>query len=291
MPMKYVVITNTFGREPNLVARSLKASLNQEFRPEKVILIDQNKPALEIDHTLLNNPRLEIQHVDAKCVSVARNRASYPTDIDWIVFCDDDGYMDKNYSKVLLDSIKEFPEVRIFAGSIIRDDNLGYYSPRHQIGGDINKFRNTKLLMGSNFAIHSKTFTELDKFDELFGTGSHWGSGEESDFAWKAFFSKVQMKYLQSLIVYHVKPYNGDLKHSIDKAYNYGIGKGALISKWLLKRKKLIVIYELVEMTLVPIIKCLKGLLKLNKAEILISLSSLKGRYIGIIKGYQFYRN
>lgn len=281
--MNYVVVINTYKRPTELVERCLKSVITQKYPPLRIILIDQNDPALIFSPEIKNCSILEVQNVKTSGVSKARNSAKIP-DCEWIAFCDDDGYMDNNYSEVLGLTIKNNPDAEIIAGSIIRDDNFEYYSPRHAIGGNINLFRNTKLLMGSNFATKKKTFERLGKFDEDFGVGGKWGSGEESDFAWNAYFSQVPMLYNKELRVLHIKPYDGDISHSVDKAYKYGIGKGALVAKWLVKKNKVTVIYELIEMTIVPLLKAIHGLVMFDKKKLLTSLHSLRGRFVGFFK-------
>ena len=280
--MDYIIITNTFERSLELVERSLKSSLNQKIKPQKVILIDQNDQSLKLSRELRENPLLEIQHIKTGSVSIARNSAQKPVS-EWYVFCDDDGYMKIDYSEILDKIISTNNHIGIVAGSIIRDDNYEFYSPRHAIGGDINQFRFTKLLMGSNLVVKEKLFHQLGGFDEMFGAGGKWGSGEETDFAWKAYFNNIPMFYEKELVVYHIKPYAGDLKHSMNKAFKYGVGKGALICKWL-KKGKLIVLYEILEMEVIPLWLILKAVITLDYKAILISLASLGGRNLGVIK-------
>ena len=138
--MEYIILTNTFRRSIDLVERSLKSSLNQKIEPRKVILIDQNDPPLKLSKELKENPLLEIQYVNTKSVSIARNLAKKPA-CDWYVFCDDDGYMKEDYSEILDKIISTNNHIDIVAGSIIRDDNFEFYSPRHAIGGNLNNFR------------------------------------------------------------------------------------------------------------------------------------------------------
>ena len=179
--LKITVVTNTYKRNKDLVERSLYSSLKQSEYLYQVILIDQNEIALNLSKNITDHPKFLRINSDSSCVSSARNSLlRHNLDSDWIIFCDDDGFFDKNYLKVFLNTLKNNSNIGIFAGSIIRDDNLEYYSPRHKIGGNINKFTNTKLLMGSNFCVQTTIFKRLKGFDERFGAGSYWGSGEET---------------------------------------------------------------------------------------------------------------
>lgn len=280
---KSLIVTNSYYRDKKLVQRSLKASLSQVPSADYVYLIDQNPEKLDLDKSISENPRFTQFHVVTKCVSTARNSVEIPDDVDWVFFCDDDGYPMEGYLSKLFEVAAEHPDVEIIAGSIVRDDNLDFYSPRHKIGGNLNEFRNTKLLMGSNFCCKADVFKKLGGFDESFGAGSFWGSGEETDFAWKAYFNSVPMLYEKELKVFHVRPYAQTFTQNVKKAYRYGIGKGALISKWLFLKKRPLVIYEVLEMTGIPLLQIVKAFITFSWKQIPVYISSLVSRYIGML--------
>jgi hypothetical protein len=281
---KIIIVTNSYKRDLHLVERSLEHSLNHKDKIQKVIFIDQNEFKLQISSGVACQEKLEHLHILTNCVSTARNSFEIPENTDWIIFCDDDGYLDDQYITKFNEIISNDNKLEIIAGSIKRDDTLDFYTPRHKLGGNLNNFRHTKLLMGSNFAVKAKTFKELGGFDELFGAGSYWGSGEETDFCWKAYFANIPMEYRPELIVYHIKPYAGSFRHSTSKAFRYGVGKGALVSKWLFNKKKIVVLFELAEMIIVPLAQALINLIKLKPHASIINISSIIGRVFGMLK-------
>lgn len=287
--MNYIIVTNTINRSVELVARSLKTSLRQNIAPVKVILIDQNKNSLNLPEEIENHPLFERQISSQKGVSGARNSLRIPQNVEWIFFCDDDGFPCENYSDILCKLINQNQGIEIMAGSIIREDNKQYYSLRHKKGGSLKFFRNTKNLMGSNFVIKADVFERLGRFDELFGAGSYFGSSEETDFCWKAYFNNVNMDFFPELIVYHVPPFNESIKLGFKKSFFYGVGKGALVWKWLIKNKKWKVSYELLEMITVPFIISIRGILLFNLAIVASNFAGLTGRIYGLFKGMFYY--
>jgi GT2 family glycosyltransferase len=289
--MNYIAVVNTINRDKNIVERSLKSLLDQKIKPKKIILIDQNDEELVLDDSIVSNPIFIRQKVKLKSVSSARNSVQIPDNIEWIFFCDDDGYAKENYSETLYDLIIKNPQVEIFAGSIIREDTNDFYSLRHKKGGSLSKFRNTKNLMGSNFCVKVSTFNKLNRFDENFGAGAYWGSSEETDFCWKAFFQKVPMEFFKVLAVYHIPPFNESIKSGFSKAFIYGIGKGALVYKWLIKNKKLIVLYEFLEMLIIPIMMSFWGIIKLKPQLFVTNFASLSGRLFGFGKAFFIRKN
>lgn len=278
-----LIITNSFKRDKHLVERSLLNSLKQKPAPKYVYFIDQNESKLKLSHEIKSFQHFHHFHVKTNCVSSARNSVKIPKDVDWIIFCDDDGYLKDNYLKTWRQFILQNPKYDVIAGSIVRDDNDEFYSPRHKIGGDLNHFKNTKLLMGSNFSCKAEVFKKLQGFDEQFGAGSYWGSGEETDFAWKAYFNSIPMTYQKDLIVYHIRPYALGFSENIRKAFRYGIGKGALVSKWFFFERKLIVAYEVFEMTAIPLGQMLMSIIKFKWQNIPLYFSVIISRYLGML--------
>ncbi len=275
------IITNTIRRPVELVEKSIRASLGQN-ESVSVILMDQNVHPLIFSEEIKLNPRLKHVHCQVPSVSMARNRAEYAVDTDWIIFCDDDGYLEFGYIKKLQNLIDENQDIDIFAGSIKRIDNGNFYSKRHAVGGDMKLFWNTKLLMGSNFVIKKTIFESLGKFDEAFGAGAKYGSSEETDLAWNAFFHQKKMRYSPELVVFHVPPFAGEFKLEVNKAFRYGYGKGKLVRKWL-ARRKYIVLLEFLEMSFIPIFKSILNLISFRWKDFRIQSASFAGRLAGLL--------
>lgn len=286
--INYIIVTNSYKRPLELVERSLKASLNQVIKPSRVILIDQNTPPIELSETILNNPLFERQNSLFTSVSAARNSLIIPNETEWIFFCDDDGYPASDYSEKLSDLIKENPDLKIFSGIITRDDNNQPYSLRHKKGGSLKHFLNTKNLMGSNFVVSTRTFNQLERFDDRFGAGAFYGSSEETDFCWKAYFHNVPMEFFKDLVVFHIPPFNETISKGFKKSFYYGVGKGALVSKWLFINKKLTVLLEVFEMLLIPPIQIIRGIITLKPGLITSNIASFAGRLVGTFKFFIF---
>lgn len=282
--LNYIIVTNTIKRPVGLVERSLRASLNQRIKPAKVILLDQNNPPLNLPGDITGSPLFERQAANFSAVSQARNSLVIPGNTEWIVFCDDDGYPHPDYSEILSAEIEKNPDIEILAGNILREDTKENYTLRQRNFGSLKYFRNTKKLMGSNFVVRADVFDELKRFDPEFGAGSYWGSGEETDFCWKAFFAGKKMEFFPGLIVYHVPPFHESIKIGFAKSFKYGVGKGALVWKWLVKMGKPAVLYELLEMIVVPFIHFLRGIFTLRPQLIITHFASLAGRIYGLFK-------
>ncbi len=280
--ISFAVVINTYKRDVGLVVKCLRKSLEQKIKPHKVILIDQNKIELKLPEDIKSNPLFERQKTSAKSISAARNQLIIPEGADWIFFCDDDGYPEVNYSEELFKIISQRPEIDMLAGKIVRNDINTSYTIRQKHYGSLKKFRNTKKLMGANIVVRAKIFDELERFDENFGAGAYWGSSEDTDLCWKAYFKKKEIDYFPELIVYHLPPFQESMKVAFKKSFKYGKGKGALVFKWLIKKRKFIVLYEFFEMLIVPVIHIVRGILTLRFTLCISGLGSFWGRVYGL---------
>lgn len=279
--ISYVVVVNTYKRPRELVEKSLRSVLGQKWLPQKLILIDQNSPQLELSSEITQHSLFERQITTENAVSGARNSVKLPKGIEWVCFCDDDGRMAENYSEVLKVSL-ESNQWDVIAGSVLREDNMDYYSIRHKIGGDLAKFSNLKLLMGSNFVVRAKLFDQLARFDERFGAGTFWGSSEETDFAWKCFFAGARMTFDRELKIIHAPPFNESFKKGFGKSFRYARGKGAMVSKWLFIEHRPAALHELLEMSVVPFIQMIRAVVKLTPSLAINNLGVFVGRWLGM---------
>ena len=99
------------------------------------------------------------------------------------------------------------PDLEIIAGSIIRDDNKKYYSPRHQIGGSLENFSNTKLLMAQTSRYAQKLLEGCEVLMKILSRRL-WEAAKKLTSHGRR-ICKSQMAYYPDLIVYHIKPYAG----------------------------------------------------------------------------------
>ena len=67
------------------------------------------------------------------------------------------------------------------------------------------------------------------------------------------------------------------------------MGKAGLVAKWLFKKGKFVVLYELFEMLIIPVLNILVGIITLDFKKIFTSLATIAGRLFGLVKGL-FYK-
>lgn len=284
--MRVLVVTNTIYRGLNFILRNLTSALGQLNQQDgDVLLIDQNKAPVELPEKILTTPNFKRELYPIQTISQARNfllNWKQTDQYDWIIFCDDDGYFCADYISKFKKIVNENPNLDAIAGGIMVHGTKNYYSPRHAIGGSLKNLFNYKLLMGANFAIRPKVFKELNGFDERFGAGAEWASGEESDLSLRLIFKNKNLEYFKDLIVFHEAPRAGAVELEQKKAYRGGLGKGALVYKWIFEMKKPILIFEFIEMLIIPSVWFVVNTLRFKKGST-IFLYTLVGRVRGFL--------
>ncbi|MFZ4712606.1 MAG: glycosyltransferase family 2 protein [Bacteriovoracaceae bacterium] len=260
--INFSLIINSYNRS----LESLNTTIEQAVKsfPFEILVIDQNEKALGLKYS-----NVSVFHFPHKAISKARNFAAAEAKGNWLVFLDDDALINesslKNLEQFLINE-----STQIVGGKIMVQDNPSeYYSKRQKLQSGQLSFLQLKAVMGGLFAIEKKKFIILQGFDEHFGIGALYPSSEDTDLIWKAYFQKNQISFCSDFIALH--PRSSHI--SSEKAFLYGIGKGAMVAKWFKSKGKMLVLIEAFEMIIVPLLKS--------------NYASLKGR----IKGWRSYRS
>ena len=275
------VVINSYGREAWYVERAITSILQQAHPPASIHLIDQNAQPLTLAPLLASHKRIQHHHLSDRRGAHARNMALKLVREGWIAFADDDAHWHPNYSAHLVRLLRSRPNLQLIAGAVIDEQTGQLYTLRHKIGGTLNSFLGSKLLCGANFLVRADLFASVGGYDIRFGPGTAWPSSEEADLCWRLLLCKPHSIYAQELAVLHPPMHNADSRAAAIKAHAYGIGKGSLTAVWLLERRAAFGVYELVEMSFVPIAKILLGLIRRNAAEVRIQTATLRGRHRG----------
>lgn len=237
------LIINSFGRKWAEIEPSVQSALANNF--DEIFIIDQNNNS---DFKNLNGTTL--LHFPNKSISAARNFAAANAKSDWLIFLDDDAVLSLSYRKNFDSFIKSHQDSAIIGGRILtKEDPLRGYSKRQNIQTQKIGFLTSKSIMGGNVAVQKTAFDAVGGFDEQFGIGSTYPSSEDTDLVWKCYFSNMSIYFCRELEVTHPSPSN----LSSAKEYSYGLGKGAMVNKWL-KKGKFICVLEILEMLIIPIL-------------------------------------
>lgn len=135
----------------------------------------------EYDEKIINNNKIRMYSYNERGLAKSRNRALDKTDADICVIADDDVIYVDNYEKIILNAFKqqESADLIIFNIKILNPNRQGSIITKNK---KINFFNYMKY--GScRIAFRKSRIDEYNiRFDELFGAGATYTSGEDTIF-------------------------------------------------------------------------------------------------------------
>jgi glycosyltransferase involved in cell wall biosynthesis len=249
----------------------IKGLLLQTYNDFELLIIDQNNDnrVYDIYKKYCDTITIKYFRNKKKGISNSRNIGLENYDGDIVAFPDDDcEYSGDTLEKVFL-FFNTNNKYNFFTCNTI-DKKLkktDYHGKKHD--GDVSLFNFRKTGISFSIFIRSACLQGF-KFDEQLGVGAEYGSAEESDLLLYLLKRKNKGFYHANIFIYH--PYKSP---SIERAYNYGKGLGALY-------KKAIFYYHLKTQSFAFFFVLLKNIIALCiSSEKKVKINTLKGRLYG----------
>jgi glycosyltransferase involved in cell wall biosynthesis len=234
--MRFSLIVATLDR-PNDLKNLLESLVLQTYKDFQVIIVDQsdNKDSFKIVDEYRFQLDIIYLHSEIKGLSIARNVGLSLADGDIIAFPDDDCCYSANVLELVSKHFLENASYHIISTNSqasIRD-NSKYHSAPSSIR-ELNVWNIFSTIISFTLFIRNNEINIL-KFDESFGVGAQFGSGEETDLILRLIKEGAKGCYFPDVMVFH--PVNKI--NSIERGYKYALGFGALHRKhfnlWAIK--------------------------------------------------------
>ena len=238
----------TFGRFKEIII-FLDSLLNQSYKNFELIIVDQNgDDKLE---KLCQSYSMNIQVIKnpVKGLSLNRNIGLKYVTGDIIAFPDDDC----EYDSKTLENVVQF---------FTNNQDYGFYTcSTKEKTNDLSILANNTgdteisikniMYVGISFTIFvKKLFFDKFVFDEQLGIGAEFGSAEESDLLFYLLKNRCKGFYHSTHYIYH--PYKPE---TVEKAFQYGKGYGAIHKKAVIVYKYYMVLYPFFKLMLIELIK------------------------------------
>lgn len=223
--MKFTIAICTLNNS-RLLRKCLDSIFNQSYKNYEIIIIDQSDV---INSEIKYDKKLIYKHITKKGLSNARNVALSMATGDYFCLMDDDA----EYHRELLNIANEYLEkhrLGILCGKII-DIEKNKVALKGMESNNKKKITMMNMLltcMSPAMIINTELLRQI-KFDDDFGLGRHWGSGEETDLVIRFLYKKYKVEYLPQLLVYHPAGDKRNIK--LSKSVSYSLGFGALCKK------------------------------------------------------------
>ncbi len=232
--MKFSLIVPTINRTEQL-ARLMDSLDRQDYRDFEVIVVDQNVDS-RLDGILAPfRDRYRILHVRISTRGAARARNQGLREItgDIVAFPDDDCWYPDGLLGTVARHFRDNPDCDGLCGKTV--DETGADSA--------NRWNSEPVVLNRrniwNSSIAAATFfrravvDRVGEFDESLGVGSgtKWGSGEETDYIVRALDLRFRFEYDPALLVHHPQVASGYDEQSMQRALSYARGFGYVLRK------------------------------------------------------------
>ncbi|RBP58222.1 glycosyl transferase family 2 [Alkalibaculum bacchi] len=242
--MKLSLLLPTLGERRDELRRLLDSLNIQEYKEFQVVIVSQDNHDI-IREIISYYNQLEIIHVpiDQKGLSHSRNIGLKHCNGSIVLLSDDDCWYHKDSLKSIADEFIEDSNLDVLLTQIYDKENGKLYKSNY---GHESKMitKDKEFLSKSSIEIAFHKDSCPIGFDEDFGLGGIYNSGEEVDFLINNFSKEKNFKYLPKVTVYHPrKAVVVDEKRVINRgalyAKNFALGRAIMdLVKDLVVRKQ-----------------------------------------------------
>lgn len=231
--MRFSLLIATLNR-PKQLRLCVQKLLRQTYIDFEIIIIDQSDDNFSDGSIAQLDDRIQYYHITEKGLSHARNVGLEYVKGEYVCLVDDDGlYEESVLEKANMVISQHSPTI---LGGTLKDVMTG--NMRGDKCEHVIQWRNALTYLCSATMIIERDFLSECRFDEDFGIGSKYGSGEESDVVLYALSQDKKVYYTNKYIVYHqVEGYELS-KLPEGKLRKYAMGYGALCKKTFKKYSK-----------------------------------------------------
>jgi glycosyltransferase involved in cell wall biosynthesis len=220
------IVVPTLGSRIIELERLLTSLSGQKVNMEIIIVSQDNYEAVEGIIQLFDNLRIRHIHNNEKGLSKARNTALKICRGEIVTFSDDDCWYKENAISLILEHFRSNQEYKGIAFQIYDPLTQRYYKEYPDKVKKIN-FKDAfskssiELFFRLKFLQDNKIF-----FDEDFGLGAKYYSGEENVFINDILKRKGKIRYIPEAVVYHQVPSSSSRLND-----NNFIGKGPMLKR------------------------------------------------------------
>lgn len=279
MDIKFSLLLATLNR-PEILKTCIDALLKQTYCNYEIIIVDQSDKEFCDNSIAAIDSRIKYIHIDKKGLSHARNIGLQYVTGDYVCLVDDDGLYEQKYLETSNKLIKKMnPTVLI--GLLI---DPAQNKPASDLNDCRIGWKNVFNGLCSACMIIKAGFLKTVKFDENFGVGSKYGSGEETDILLTALKQNKIIFFSRQIKMYHQNPIVEDIP--IQKIKNYAFGYGALCKKMFIMHSKFWGFYYIAKTVVGNFVLWIMQNLKSNKD----AAKKRKARAIYTVKGFISYK-
>lgn len=287
-----LIVTTREGRIDEF--RRFLSSLNETVsRFFEVIVVSQ-----DCDHPVASlvqeyQDKFCIKHVrHTQCsISTARNIGLQHSDGRILGFPDDDCWYASDTLSGIIERFAAYPDEAFVCTAIVdplRKLPFGHKRTANNNVG-ISVMNSFTFPASPGIFINRSRIKGAIAFDEQLGTGTKWGSGEETDLILSLLLARCRGAFLPAITVYHEINYDRPELFPVSKVFDYSRGFGAVIAKTVIERKQYAVSWVYMDLLARATIRLILAGVTFKKNSYLRHFSKTKGMLIGLVEGARYY--
>ena len=231
--MKFSVII-PFRNNRHEVLGLLKTIEQQSYtEPFETIVVDQS----DIKEAPIEMSRVPYRwfHMEGSGAARSRNMAIKHAVGDYIVWGDSDARFKKNTLQNIDRITEDNPDYDLICGIYLNIEDGKPYSRYSGSKTTPMNFKNYDCCLGSAMVIKRTILDKVGLLDESLGTGTRYGSSEETDLVLRILEYGGKLLYEPDHEVFHPRldPKQMSLRSWTARHYRYGMGRGAMLRKHL----------------------------------------------------------
>jgi glycosyltransferase involved in cell wall biosynthesis len=201
------VIVPTLGTKPEELKRLFESLNNQLYKDFEVIIVSQDNH--NYITSILKDVNFKYNHIEInrKGLSLARNVGIEHAGGSILTFSDDDCWYNDDSFQIVIDYFNQNPDTDVACFQIYDSLQNVYYKKYEE--AEQKEVKTAKLLKKSSIEIFIQTGNiepSLIQFDEKFGLGAVYPSGEENIFLFDLAGNNKKISYKPQIVVNHQKP-------------------------------------------------------------------------------------
>jgi glycosyltransferase involved in cell wall biosynthesis len=287
-----LIVTTRQGRtlEISRLFESLRESSDQSF---EVILVTQDCAAAVTPIINEYQGVFVIRHLQREScsVSAARETALQHCSGEIIGFPDDDCWYAEDTLGKISAYFQKTPNIAFVCALVMDPIRRFPFGHRRTSRGSvpINVSNAFRLPVSVGTFVDARQAKELLHFDQRFGAGAKWGSGEETDLILSLLRSGLRGVFTPDVVVYHEINYEGTDPGSIEKAFRYARGFGALTAKSICLRKQYGMCWVYIDALARTCARAALSGVGLNLGNCKLNIARVSGMLRGFMEGIRLY--
>jgi GT2 family glycosyltransferase len=232
VPVDFDLVVPTLGRSDDL-ARFLDALEAQSYRSFRLtVVVDQDGKA-GLEPTLAPyRDRINLQLVESpRGLSRARNAGLRQVAGDVVSFPDDDCWYPPDLLQRVADTLERNPDWDGVTGRTVDESGGSSVMLWQKEAGLITRDNVWRTAITVTIFLRQALVERVGFFDEMLslGSGTPWGSGDETDYVLRALAAGFTLGYDPSIVVYHESPNPPFSRSAAKRAYGYGMGNSRVL--------------------------------------------------------------